>query len=118
MADVTTTQPVCPRCKSKNVKEEDRLASPGSTSTIGSWRIGWGYGVAIAVIAFGILAIYARSLVDPTLAFVFLAIGVLSFVYGLYILATSLYAGRMPRIKKFVCQKCLHEWSLVPESAE
>lgn len=116
MADVMTTQLVCPRCKSKNVKEEERLSSPGSASTFGSWRIGWGYGVAIAVIAFGILAIYMRSFVDPTLDVVFLAIGLLSFAYGLYILVTSFYAGRMPRVKKFVCQKCLHEWSIAPEN--
>ncbi|RLT40511.1 MAG: hypothetical protein DWI57_08370 [Chloroflexi bacterium] len=109
---------MCPRCKSKNVKEEERLASPGSVSTIGSWRIGWGYAVAIAVIAFGILSIYARGFVDPTLDLLFLSIGILSFVYALYVLAVSLYAARLPRVKKLVCQKCLHEWSLAPENGE
>ena len=98
--------------------ESASLTSPGSIGTIGSWRIGWGYGVAIAVSAFGILAIYVRSFVDPTLDVVFLAIGVLCFVYALYVLATSLYAARLSRVKRLVCQKCLHEWSLVPENGE
>lgn len=118
MADVMTTQLVCPRCKSKNIKEEERLTSPNSIGTIGSWRIGWGYGVAIAVIAFGILAIFARRFVDPTLDTLFLAIGIISFVYALYVLAVSLYAARWSRVKKFVCQKCLHEWSLAQEAAQ
>ncbi|MBI3958894.1 MAG: hypothetical protein HY328_08795 [Chloroflexi bacterium] len=118
MAEMSTTQIVCSRCASKRVKEEERLTSSKSIGSIGSWRIGWGYGVAIAVIGFGILSIFARRFVDPTLDTVFLAIGIVSFVYALYVLAGSLYAARWSRVKKFVCQKCLYEWSPAQETTE
>lgn len=118
MADVTTTPLACPRCKSKNVKEEERLTSPNSIGSIGSWRIRWGYGVAIAVIAFGAFAIFARSFVDPTLGTVFVAVGSISFIYALYVLAVSLYARRWAKVKKYVCQKCLYEWMTEQEATE
>lgn len=117
MADNTATAIVCPRCKSKNVKQEERLASPNSVSSIGSWRVGWGYVVAIIVIGFGLSALYVRRYVDPTLDTLFMAIAIVSFLYGLYVLAGSLYAARWSHVRKMVCQKCLYEWSPEGEAA-
>jgi len=116
MADTTTTQLVCPQCKSTDIRAEERLTSPRSIGSIGSWRIRLGYGVAIAVIAFGLIAILARRFVDPTMGTILLAIGVISFAYALYVLAGSLYAGRWARTDRYVCQECLYEWGPIRES--
>lgn len=114
---VAAVAAVCPRCKSKKVKEEMRLASPGSVSSIGLWRMWWGFGVGLVVLVMGLLAIYIRSRLDPTLATVFLLIGVISLAYALYILATAIYSLRLPRVRRLVCQKCLHSWEITPEGA-
>lgn len=118
MAETIAEGIICPRCGSKKVKQEERLASPNAVGSIGSWRVGWGYGVAIAVLLFGVLALYVRRFVDPTLDTLFLAIALVSFIYALYVLAGSLYAARWAHVKKYVCQKCLHEWLPVSEATQ
>lgn len=71
---------------------------------------GVGLRVAGAVILFGLPALYVRRFVDPTLDTLFRAIALVSFIYALYVPAGSVYAARWAHVKKYVCQKCLHEW--------
>ena len=86
------------------------MASDQSTS-IGHWRLKYGLFSALAAALFGLLCIFASwRWLEPPMDEPAVIIAVLSFVFAIFVLATTLYYSRWSDVVQYRCQACHLSW--------
>ena len=85
----------CPHCRSTEIDREARLVASDRSTTVGRWRLKYGLVSALAAMLFGVLCAFASwRWFDPPMNEAAIIIAVLSFMFAIFVLATTLYFSR------------------------
>ncbi len=104
----------CPYCRSENVRTENRLRSPRTSSvqnSVGQWRIGCGVSlVVIAVLVGGISLLIRNYWLGAETGTAAMQIALLAFVFAAAVLAMTIFFSRWVPFQRHTCQECERVW--------
>ena len=101
----------CPHCQSSEIEQETRLMASDNSTSIGQWRLKYGRFSALAAALFGLLCVVASwRWLEPPMDEPAVIIAALSFLFAIFVLATTLYYARWPSSIQYRCRVCYLAW--------
>ncbi len=101
----------CPHCQSSEIEQEIRLMASDQSASVGRWRLKYGLISFSAAVLFGLLCVVASwRWLEPPMDEPAVIIAALSFIFAIFVLATTLYYARWASTIQYQCRVCHLTW--------